>query len=313
MSTEEVVIDLGLAELIPIPGASRNLLNAGGTAGGPRSGERTEIDVTTGWSNTKEIKQSMSVTASVSGAYGAANFSVSATVGFGYSDSTSLSKSTSVKQVYSFRPGYITTYYQWGVNVKDKQILNGQIKLEAKSIDELRALKTKTETGASVVKLTLTKIVPPAEPFYIRNVASGYNLMCHSYGKGNCKMEVISGSKFQPLTAEKVDENLYRFRNKASGYYLHCDNNGRGGTVRMFDRQHNACQLFKLIPTGVADYFRLESYNSERYFMCGRNSGTGDVWMNNDTRDSAGMVMQFVAPKKSHLQVALLWRDKLHE
>ena len=126
MSTEEVVIDLGLAELIPIPGASRNLLNAGGTAGGPRSGERTEIDVTTGWSNTKEIKQSMSVTASVSGAYGAANFSVSATAGFGYSDSTSLSKSTSVKQVYSFRPGYITTYYQWGVNVKDKQILNGK-------------------------------------------------------------------------------------------------------------------------------------------------------------------------------------------
>jgi len=301
MSTEEVVIDLGRAELIPIPGASRNLLNSGGTAGGRLGGERTEITVTTGWSNTKKVEESMSVTASVSGAYGAANFSVSATVGFGYSDSTSLSKSTSVKQVYSFRPGYITTYYQWGVHLKDKQILNGQVKLEAKSVDELRALKTKTETGASIVKLTLTKIVPPAEPFLIRNVASGYNLMCHSYGKGQCKMESISGSIYQPLYAEKVDENLYRFRNKVSGYYVHANNEGRGGKVRMFQRKHNPCQLFKLVPTGVADYFRLESYVAERYFVYSRNSGKGDMFMNNNTSDSAGFVMQFVAPKKSYL------------
>ena len=120
-SFEEVVIDLGLAELIPIPGASRNLLQVGGS-----TGDRTEITVTTGWSNTKTKEASMSVTASVGGSYGAANFSVSATVGFGYSDSTSLSKETSVKQVYNFRPGYITTYYQWGVHVRDKQILNGK-------------------------------------------------------------------------------------------------------------------------------------------------------------------------------------------
>ena len=32
----------------------------------------------------------------------------------------------------------------------------GQVKLEAKSISELRELKNKTETGASIVKLTLT-------------------------------------------------------------------------------------------------------------------------------------------------------------
>ena len=125
MATEEVVIDLGRAELIPIAGASRNLLNSG-DAGGKMGGERTEITVTTGWSNTKTAEASVSVTASVGGSYGAANFSVSATVGFGYSDSNTLSKSTSVKQVYSFRPGYITTYYQWGVNVKDNQILNGK-------------------------------------------------------------------------------------------------------------------------------------------------------------------------------------------
>ena len=126
-STEEVVIDLGLAELIPIPGASRNLLNAGKLWSGDKlAGERTEITVTTGWSNTKTKEASMSVTASVGGSYGAANFSVSATVGFGYSDSTSLSKETSVKQVYNFRPGYITNYYQWGVHIKDKQILNGK-------------------------------------------------------------------------------------------------------------------------------------------------------------------------------------------
>jgi len=299
MSTEEVVIDLGLAELIPIPGASRNLLNSGGKGG---LGERTEITVTTGWSNTKTVEASMSVTASVGGSYGAANFSVSATVGFGYSDSNTLSKSTTVLQVYSFRPGYITTYYQWGVNVKDHKILNGQVKLEAKSLDELRALKAKTETGASVVKLTLTKIVPPAEPFLIKNVATGHYLMCHSYGKGDCKMEPMNGSKFQPLTAEKVDDNLYRFRNKASGYYMHADREGRGGNIHMFERQHNVCQLFKLIPTGVSDYFRLESYNTERYFVYSHNSGTGNVWMNNDPkRDAAGYVMRFVAPKKSYL------------
>jgi hypothetical protein len=296
MSTEEVVIDLGFSELIPIAGASRNLLNV--TAGGP---ERTEITVTTGWSNTKTKEASMSVTASVGGSYGAANFSVSATVGFGYSDSTSLSKSTSVKQVYSFQPGYITTYYQWGVHVKGNQILNGNVKLEAKSLDELQALKTKAESSATKVKLTLTKVVAPAGAFLIQNVASGYTLMCHSYGKGDCKMEIGQGSIYCPLTAEKVDDNLYRFKNKESGYYLHCDNDGRGGNVRMFQNKHNVCQIFKLVPTGVADYFRLESYNSVRYFMCSRNSGKGKVWMNNDPKDTAGTVMKFVAPRKSYL------------
>jgi len=295
-STEEVVIDLGLAELIPIPGASRNLLNVGGS-----TGDRSEITVTTGWSNTKTKEASMSVTASVGGSYGAANFSVSATVGFGYSDSTSLSKSTSIKQVYNFRPGYITTYYQWGVHLKDKQILNGQVKLEAKSIPELREQKTKTETGASIVKLTLTKVVPPAGTFQIKNVASGFLLMCHSYGKGNCKMEGgVAGSIYPALTAEKVDDNLYRFKNKESGYYMHCDSEGRGN-VRMFERKHNVCQLFKLVPTGVRDYFRLESYNSEGYFMHSDNAGTGNVWMYKGDKDTAGRIMQFVKPKKSYL------------
>lgn len=294
-STEEVVIDLGLAELIPITGASRNLLSAGGSAG-----ERAEITVTTGWSNTKTKEASMSVTASIGGSYGAANFSVSATVGFGYSDSTSLSKSTSVKQVYNFRPGYITTYYQWGVHVKDKQILNGQVKLEAKSIEELRALKSKTETQATVVKLTLTKIVPPSGTFYLKSVASGYTLMCHSYGKGNCKMEVGQGSIYMPLTAEKVDDNLYRFRNKESGYYMHCDSEGRGN-VHMFERKHNVCQLFKLVPTGTADYFKLESYNSEGYFMHSDNTGTGNVWMTNKTMDMDGRVLKFAKPRRSYL------------
>ena len=121
MTTENVTIDLGFAELIPIAGASRNLLNAGGG-----SVETTKIAVTTGWSNTQTTEASASVTAQVGGSYGAASFSVSATVGFGYSDSTTLSKSTTVTQTYNFRPGYITTYYQWGVNVKDQKILNGK-------------------------------------------------------------------------------------------------------------------------------------------------------------------------------------------
>ena len=121
MTTETVTIDLGFATLIPIPGASRNLLGAGGS-----SVETTTIAVTQGWSNTKTTEASVSVTASVGGSYGAANFSVSSTVGFGYSDSNTLSKATTVTQTYNFRPGYLTTYYQWGISVKDQKILNGK-------------------------------------------------------------------------------------------------------------------------------------------------------------------------------------------
>ena len=81
---------------------------------------------------------------------------------------------------------------------------------------------------------------------------------------------------------------------------MHCDSEGRGN-VRMFERQHNVCQLFKLVPTGVRDYFRLQSYNSERYFMHSDNAGTGNVWMYNGDKDTAGRIMQFVKPKKSYL------------
>jgi len=295
MSTEEVVIDLGFSELIPIAGASRDLLHVTGAGV-----ERSEITVTTGWSNTKTKEASVSVTASVGGSYGAANFSLSSTVGFGYSDSTSLSKSTSVKQVYSFQPGYITTYYQWGVSVKGNTVLNGQVKLEAKSVGELQALKAKTEEGATKVKLTLTKIVAPAGGFLIQNASSGYTLMCHSHGKGNTKMEISQSSPYCTLTAEKVDENLYRFKNKESGYYLHCDKDGRG-KVRLFPRKHNVCQIFKLIPTGVADYFKLESYNSPNYFLYSFYSGKGDISMNADLKDSKGFVFKFVQPRKSYL------------
>lgn len=293
-SFEEVVLDLGLAELIPIPGASRNLLNVGGSAG-----DRTEITVTTGWSNTKTVEASMSVTASVGGSYGAANFSVSATVGFGYSDSTSLSKSTSIKQVYNFRPGYITNYYQWGVHVKDQQILNGQVKLEAKSIAELRELKNKTETGASIVKLTLTRIAPPSGTFTINNVKTGCIMMCHSYGKGNCKMEgAVAGSIYIHLTAEKVDDNLYRFKNKESGYYVSSNRTGQGNLC-MSPTKHNG-NIFRLAPTGVRDYFRLQSYSSEKYFVHTDNGGNGNMWMYYN-KDSNGQNFKFVKSRKSYL------------
>jgi len=248
------------------------------------------------------VEASMSVTASVSGSYGAASMSVSATVGFGYTDSSTLSKSTAVKQVYNFRPGYVTTYYQWGVSVKDHQILNGQVKLEAKSNDALQALKAETETAASRVKLTLTKVVPPKDGFLIQNVHSGHHVMCHSYGKGNAKMEPTNSSKYNPLYAEVVDakENLYRFRNKDSGYYLHCDGEGTGN-VRLFERQHNICQIFKLQPTGAADNFTLASYNRERYQMYGDHDGTGNVFMAGNKNNSKCQHFRFVAPKKSYL------------
>ena len=121
MPFQQVVRDLGPAELIPIPGAHRDLLS---TRGGIV--ETAEITCTTGWSNTQTREASISVTAEISGSFGAADFSLSSTVGFGYSDSTTLSKLTTVKQTYSFRPAYITTYYQWGARVGDKLVLNGK-------------------------------------------------------------------------------------------------------------------------------------------------------------------------------------------
>jgi len=296
MATEEVVIDLGYAELIPITGASRDLTHAGGTAT-----ETTNITVTTGWSNTKTVETSASVTAEVSGSYGAASMSVSATVGFGYSDSTSLSKETTVHQAYNFRPGYITTYYQWGIAVGEKQILNGQVKLEAGSTSEMQALKRSTETESSKVKLTLTKIAPP-ENFNIISAVSGYYLTCHSYGKGNCKMESQTYNEGQILFAEKVDDNLYRFRNKASGYYIHTEQQGRGN-VFMGSKQDTTSQLFQVRPTGVKDYFQLASYNQPNHLMQTDGSGTGNVWMyGGDTSfDPKGRIFQFAPTRQSYL------------
>jgi len=259
--------------------------------------ERSEITVTTGWSNTKTAEASVSVTASVGGSYGAANFSLSATVGFSYTDSTSLSKETAVKQKYNFRPGYITTYYQWGVQVKDHTVLNGQVKIEAKSIAELQELKAKIQTQATVVKITLQKVVPPAGEFEIKSVPSGLKLMCHSEGRGNCKME-LTQSKYMTLTAEKVDENLYRFKNKESGYYLEAD--GGRGNVRMSNRASDN-QIFRLCPTGTNNFFKLASYTFDDYFMHSDNTGTGNLWMTNyHDRDPKGRLMRFAEKKKSY-------------
>lgn len=297
-SIQEVIIDLGRADLIPIPGASRNLVQVGGV-----TVEKTEITRTTGWSNTQTEEASMSVTAEIGGSYGAASFSVSATAGFGFSNSTTLSTSTSIKQTYNFRPGYVTKYYQWGVGVRDKQVLNGVVKLEAKSVGELLELKGKKETEASTVKLTVKKVVPPAEGFFIQNVASGYALFCHNYGKGNVKMEASRDYAHVLLKAEKVEDpredSVYRFISQRSGHFLHC-HEGRGN-VQMHSKKHPYMQLFKLIPTGKEDYFQLQSYNSTAYKVNSDNGGRGNVWMSSGTADRAGQIFKFVEKRKSSL------------
>jgi len=260
MSYQTVELDLGFATLAPIGGASRDLLSSGGAGV-----EKTTITHTTGWSNTETAEASVSVTSSVSGSYGAASFSVSATVGFGYTTSTSLSEQTQVKKEFYFRPGYITTYYQWSVAVKGQRILNGEVKLEAKSISELQALKAEKETQATNVKITLKRIAPPPV-LRIQAADSRYYIHGDGIGNGNTRCIEWYDNDCQIMTAEKVgkdDEALYRFINKRTGYYMHAHSGGRGN-VSYHNRKEDG-SVWKLVPTGTADQFYLLSVLSDYY------------------------------------------------
>merc|ERR1712159_835805 len=95
------------------------------------------------------------------------------------------------------------------------------------------------------------------------------------------------------LKAEEVEDNVYRIQNQGSHQFLHC--NGGRGNVYMRGPKHPTYQLFRLIPTGVADHFQLQSYNMPTYKMYSDKSGTGNVWMTASTADRAGGIFKFVA------------------
>jgi len=292
MAYQDVELDLGFATLTPIGGASRDLLSSGGS-----NIEKTNISHTTGWSNTETKEASVSITSSVAGSYGAASFSLSATVGFGYTTSTSLSESTTVSKDFYFRPGYITTYYQWGVSVKGQKILNGEIKLEAKSISELQNLKAAKETQATKVKITLKKIAPPAV-FRIQAVDSRYYLHGDGIGNGNTRCIQTLDNDCQIMTAQKAggdDESLYYIINKRTGYYMYADNGGRGNIHYKNGKSGDA--LWRLVPTGTADQFTLEAVNSD-YYLHMDNGGKSNVRCFN-RRDRGCQDLRFKAVRNS--------------